>query len=126
MPTNTPLDSLKTLALVLENLIGVAADGIGGSGCDHDHEADLDILDSALKEAWMALAEHVTGMEYDTDPIFHIRRFSNLYSDGSPVTEDILLDDGHTARYLPRYHGDRAEFVALFNEAHRPRLHVVE
>ena len=119
-PVETPLDSLKTLALVIQNQLDWALDCIAGSGCDTDHEEELDAISWIGAQVWKAVAEHVPGTELQTEPYFRVLRHSNTYSDGTPITEQIILDDGVTATYMPRVNGDRAQFVAKMNAASPP------
>lgn len=119
---NTPLDSLKTTAIVVQELLEGATDRIAGSLCDHDHDDDLDVISLASQRLWEAVAEHVPRMTYETEP-FRMLTFSNRYDDGSPITEQIVLDGGAVAQYMPRVHGDREAFLHRMNDYFHPRPH---
>lgn len=112
---NTPLDSLKTMAVLITELVEHATDAIGGSqgyGCN-GHEHELEMLDSIRGHIWTAVAEHVPGTQLHEwgAP----SRYLNAYDDGTPIVEDVELRKGSYVRYIPRVHGDRDTYLALFD-----------
>lgn len=125
MTIDTPLDSLKTLAFQLQNQIDYVTETIAGICCDDDHQEQLECLDWVIRRIWEEVAKHAPGVVIETEPFWRVVMVPVNYSDGSPIREMIVLDDGSDVEYMPRTDGDRAEFVAKFNELHRPKLTIV-
>lgn len=125
---NTPLDSLKNTVLRGTNALEGIANGIAGSLCGHDHERDLEWMDSAKLELWFALAEHIPGItinkglvEMTPDALQHVHH----YDDGSLIDEYIDIWDGDgRLHYFRRLDGPRDEFIAKFGTPPRRALNL--
>ena len=123
------LDTLKATVLRVDDLISLAQDTIAGAVRDEDYDVDndLEILDSARRELWEALASHVHGVRYElphyTD---EGRRAARTYDDGTAIVEPIELVNGSIASFYPRYDGDRNEFIEKMTANGRPHLSIVE
>jgi hypothetical protein len=123
------LDTLKATVLRVDDLISLAQDTIAGAVRDADYEidSDLEILDSARRELWEALATHIPGVRYELPHFTDAGgRAARTYSDGTAVVESIELRNGSIASFYPRYDGDRNEFIEKMTANGRPHLSIVE
>ncbi|CAM3224952.1 hypothetical protein [Tsukamurella hominis] len=73
-------DAIKYLAARLAERTDWAIDSIGGSGCDHDHDDELNALMDAVAEV------RTFAAEFAGDP--------HHYSDGRLVKSSAQIDDG--------------------------------
>lgn len=115
---NTPLDSLKNAVLRATDGLGGATDELAGSTCDHGHDSELEWFDSVSMGLWLAIAEHVPGIEWNYSLGIATftpagRRALITYDDGTPVF--VHIDHGNYATdYYPRFDGNFADFLETF------------
>ncbi len=121
---STPLDSLKDTFWRVRGYVDYATDHLAGNNILEDGHHVYDILDSAVKAATDALAEHVPGVWWDLCPRFSDQGWeaARTYDDGTPAIVTVKLDSGSSADYRPRHDGDLETFKAQF----APHLHAVE
>ena len=123
------LDTLKATVLRVDDLISLAQDTIAGAIRDeaYDIDNDLEILDSARRELWEALSNHVPGVRYELPHYTDAgRQAARTYDDGTAIVEPIELANGSIASFYPRYDGDRSEFIEKMTASGRPLLRIVE
>ncbi|MFZ4894652.1 hypothetical protein ACL9RL_09395 [Plantibacter sp. Mn2098] len=126
-PKNSPLDSFKETAHLVNDLIEQVAGYLGEQDLPEAHQWTLDVLDSAAVQLVEGLAQHVPEIDTETRPMFVSRELgkANTYDDGTPIHRHIKLDDdGHAVTsFYPRRDGDPVEhrdrLVALHDEYKR-------
>lgn len=122
---NTPLDTLKATHHIVTDLVDIVHEAVQEESADVAYLCEL--LGSIRMELTKAVAEHVPGVRWDgttsevafNDP--DAAEALRKYDDGSPVFLLVKLDEHRVTDYMPRHHGELAEFKELFG----PRLQLV-
>jgi hypothetical protein len=122
----SPLDSLKEVVAVVENLLTTAADEIAGSGHVDEDDPVFEIIDAARRELVLALGRHVPGISWHMVPLYTkaAAHAARTFDDGSPVWKLIAVaeyGDEYLATWSPRRDGPLEAFKEKMRALHRAR-----